>query len=70
MSLSDTARPAVAEMRRRNAEPVIRFLKRLDQDQAEAFIGHLTLLLAELRDQAGLPRGGTAAVVGGSGSGG
>lgn len=50
VSLSATARPAVAEMRRRNAEPVIRFLNHLDDSQAEAFISNLTLLLAQLRD--------------------
>jgi DNA-binding MarR family transcriptional regulator len=50
VSLSETARPAVAEMRRRNAEPVISFLRQLEQGQAEAFISNLTLLLAHLRD--------------------
>lgn len=49
VSLSETARPAVAEMRRRNAEPVIGFLSQLDENQAEAFISNLTLLLAHLR---------------------
>jgi DNA-binding MarR family transcriptional regulator len=53
VSLSDTARSAVAEMRDRNAKPVISFLGQLDQDQAEAFINNLELLLAHLRD--GLP---------------
>lgn len=52
VSLSETARPAVAEMRRRNAEPVISFLRQLDENQAEAFIGNLTLLLAHLRGDA------------------
>jgi DNA-binding MarR family transcriptional regulator len=55
VSLSDTARPAVAEMRIRNAKPVISFLSQLDESQAEAFIGNLTLLLAHLRDE--LPGG-------------
>lgn len=50
VSLSDTARPAIAEMRQRNAEPVISFLRQLDDSQAEAFISNLTLLLAHLRD--------------------
>jgi DNA-binding MarR family transcriptional regulator len=54
VSLSETARPAVAEMRRRNAEPVIGFLGQLEEDEAEAFISHLTLLLAHLRGE--LPR--------------
>jgi DNA-binding MarR family transcriptional regulator len=49
VSLSDTARPAVAEMRGRFAEPVIAFLRELEQDQAEAFISNLGLLLAHLR---------------------
>lgn len=50
VSLSETARPAVAEMRRRNAEPVTGFLRQLEESQAEAFISGLTLLLAHLRD--------------------
>ena len=49
VSLSEAARPAVAEMRRRNAEPVIAFLRDLDEAQAEEFIGSLSLLLAHLR---------------------
>ena len=48
VSLSDTAKPAVAEMRRRNAEPVIAFLRELDEDRAEEFIGTLSLLLTHL----------------------
>ena len=50
VSLSETAKPAVAEMRRRNAEPVIAFLRELDEAQAEEFIGTLSLLLTHLRD--------------------
>jgi DNA-binding MarR family transcriptional regulator len=57
VSLSDTARTAVAEMRVRNAEPVISFLSQLDEGQAEAFISNLALLLAHLRDE---PPGGDA----------
>ena len=49
VSLSEAARPAVAEMRRRNAEPVIAFLRDLDEAQAEEFIGTLSLLLTHLR---------------------
>ena len=49
VSLSEAARPAVAEMRARNAEPVIGFLRQLDEDEAEAFISNLTLLLAHMR---------------------
>jgi DNA-binding MarR family transcriptional regulator len=51
VSLSDTARPAVDEMRIRNAKPVISFLSQLDEGQAEAFISNLTLLLTHLRDE-------------------
>jgi DNA-binding MarR family transcriptional regulator len=51
VSLSETARPAVAEMRIRNAKPVISFLNQLDESQAEAFISNLSLLLAHLRDE-------------------
>ena len=51
VSLSDTARPAVAEMRSRNARPVISFLSQLDESQAEAFISNLELLLTHLRDE-------------------
>lgn len=49
VSLSDTAKPAVAEMRRRNAKPVIAFLRQLDESQAEEFISTLSLLLTHLR---------------------
>jgi DNA-binding MarR family transcriptional regulator len=50
VSLSDAAKPAVAEMRSRNAEPVLAFLRELDEGQAEEFISTLSLLLAHLRD--------------------
>lgn len=49
VSLSDTAKPAVAEMRQRNAEPVIAFLRELDEARAEEFIGTLSQLLTHLR---------------------
>ena len=49
VSLSGTAKPAVAEMRQRNAEPVIAFLRELDEAHAEEFIGTLSLLLTHLR---------------------
>ncbi|MBV9095286.1 MAG: MarR family transcriptional regulator [Streptosporangiaceae bacterium] len=52
VSLSEAAKPAVAEMRRRNAEPVTRFLRQLDDEQAGEFISNLALLLACLRDEA------------------
>jgi DNA-binding MarR family transcriptional regulator len=48
VSLSAVARPAVAEMRRRNAEPVIAFLRELDERQAEEFIAAVALLLTHL----------------------
>jgi DNA-binding MarR family transcriptional regulator len=48
VSLSAVATPAVAEMRRRNAEPVIAFLRELDEQQAEEFIAAVTLLLTHL----------------------
>ena len=51
VSLSPTAQPAVAEMRRRNAEPVLHFLDELTEDEADTFIAHLSRLLALLRDQ-------------------
>lgn len=51
VSLSDRARPAVDEMRIRNAKPVMSFLSQLDESQAEAFISNLTLLLTHLRDE-------------------
>ena len=50
VSLSGTARPAVAEMRRRNAEPVLRFLSELGEDEADTFIAQLSRLLSLLRD--------------------
>jgi len=37
-------------MRRRNAAPVIAFLRELDEPRAEEFIGTLSLLLSHLRD--------------------
>jgi DNA-binding MarR family transcriptional regulator len=55
VSLSETAKPAVAEMRRRNAEPVIGFLRQLDESQADAFITALTQLLAHLRNDPPVP---------------
>jgi DNA-binding MarR family transcriptional regulator len=51
VSLSPAAQPAVAEMRRRNAEPVLRFLNELTDDEAETFIAHLSRLLSLLRDE-------------------
>jgi DNA-binding MarR family transcriptional regulator len=50
VSLSETAKPAVAEMRRQRSGPLRAFLAELDADEAEAFIGHLTRLVEILRD--------------------
>jgi DNA-binding MarR family transcriptional regulator len=50
VSLSETAKPAVAQMRDRNAEPLRRFLRELDEDEADRFITHLAKLVAYLRD--------------------
>lgn len=50
VSLSGTAQPAVAEMRRRNAEPVLQFLSELGEDEADTFIAQLSRLLSLLRD--------------------
>jgi hypothetical protein len=47
-SAAGGVRLAVAEMRRRNAEPVIAFLRQLDESQADAFISSLSLLLTHL----------------------
>jgi DNA-binding MarR family transcriptional regulator len=57
VSLAEKARPAVAEMRRRNAEPVARFLSGLDENQADAFIANFATLLAYLRDEVPEPPG-------------
>lgn len=49
VSLSETAKPAVAEMRRRNAAPLLRFLGELDDDEADHFIDHLASLVAHVK---------------------
>jgi DNA-binding MarR family transcriptional regulator len=51
VSLSETTKPAVAEMRARNAGPLLRFLSELDDREAETFIDHLTTLISYLRDE-------------------
>jgi DNA-binding MarR family transcriptional regulator len=51
VSLSDAAKPAVAELRNRNAAPLHRFLAELDDDEAERFIDQLASLVACLRDE-------------------
>jgi DNA-binding MarR family transcriptional regulator len=49
VSLSAKARPAVAEMRRRSAAPLLEFLDRLSDREADRFIANLELLLACIR---------------------
>ncbi len=51
VSVSDQAKPAVAEMRNRHAAPLRRFLADLDDAEAKRFIDLLTRLLAYLRDE-------------------
>jgi DNA-binding MarR family transcriptional regulator len=51
VSLSDKAKPAVAEMRNRHAAPLLRFLVDLDDAEAERFIDQLATLVACLRDE-------------------
>jgi len=51
VSLSEKAKPAVAEMRDRHAAPLSRFLASLDDAAAERFIDQLTTLVACLRDE-------------------
>jgi DNA-binding MarR family transcriptional regulator len=50
VSLSEEAKPAVAEMRRRHAAPLVRFLASLGDAEAKTFIDQLTRLVACLRD--------------------
>lgn len=49
VSLSDTAKSAVAMMRHRNAAPLRRFLAELDEDEADRFITHLSALVSYIR---------------------
>ena len=51
VSLSEKAKPAVAEMRSRNAAPLRRFLADLDDAEAELFIDQLATLIAYLRGE-------------------
>jgi DNA-binding MarR family transcriptional regulator len=51
VSLSDKAKPAVAEMRKRNSAPLRRFLADLEEAEAERFIDQLTKLIACLREE-------------------
>jgi DNA-binding MarR family transcriptional regulator len=55
VSLSESAKPAMAEMRERNAAPLHRFLAELDDDEAERFITQLATLTAYIRDDPASP---------------
>jgi DNA-binding MarR family transcriptional regulator len=55
VSLSAAAKPVVARMRRRYAEPVLRFLGDLEESDADAFITNFGRLLAYLRDETPSP---------------
>jgi len=46
---SDAAKPAVAEMRKRHAAPLLKFLGELEEDEADRFIEHLSRLIAHIR---------------------
>ena len=59
VSLSRTAKPAVAEMRDRHAAPLRRFLTELDDAEAERFIDQLTTLIAYLREEPAEVRAGS-----------
>lgn len=49
VSLSDAAKPAVAEMRKRHAAPLLKFLDELDDDEADRFVEHLSRLISHIR---------------------
>jgi DNA-binding MarR family transcriptional regulator len=51
VSLAQAALPAVAEMRRRSAAPLQRFLAEIDEQEADTFIAQLEKLLAHVREQ-------------------
>lgn len=50
VSISEIAKPDIAEMRRRRSAPLQRFLDELEPAEADAFIGHLSRLTTLLRD--------------------
>lgn len=52
VSLSEQAKPAVAQMRDRHAAPLLSFLAGLDDAEANRFIEQLTALIEHLRDGA------------------
>lgn len=49
VSLSNAAKPAVAEMRKRHAAPLLKFLGELEDDEADRFIEHLGRLISHIR---------------------
>jgi DNA-binding MarR family transcriptional regulator len=53
VSLSPDARTAVAEMRKRHAAPLLKFLGELDEAEADRFIDHLSRLLAHIKSDPG-----------------
>jgi DNA-binding MarR family transcriptional regulator len=50
VSLSEAAKPAVSEMRKRHAAPLLAFLGELSEDEGDRFIDQLTVLISHLRD--------------------
>ena len=52
VSLSDSAKPAVAEMRKRGAAPLVAFLGELEEAEADRFIDQLTRLVAHIKGDA------------------
>ena len=53
VSLSPTARTAVAEMRRRHSAPLLKFLCELDEEEADRFIDHLASLVQHIKSDPG-----------------
>lgn len=49
VSLSETAAPAIAEMRRRRSGPLLTFLAELEPGEADVFVDHLARLIEILR---------------------
>lgn len=58
VSLSDDAKPAMAQMRDRHAAALARFLTGLEDDEAGRFIGHLADLVTCLNTHAETPAEG------------
>jgi len=52
VSLSESTKPAVAEMRRRSAAPLLAFLGELDEAEGDKFIDQLTRLVAHMKGDA------------------